>query len=216
MIGNGDFMKGALVIITLCALLVGCASELEKKKSAVNNAHSLQEKRDVLLKYSATAGWPADNEREDYLKYATETDAFLSGLVSTCYADEYRSCVKKFYASATESAKEEKRKKCFLDSECKKKIIVSEAQEELNKWYYIFIYNNQYQTGEADRMARMICDAVTKNQNAGMPYNQTENIIRRISGIEPVNREMLIKIGNSCWYLSHYGYDPITLIRPVM
>ncbi|WP_149543175.1 hypothetical protein [Serratia marcescens] len=209
-------MKGALVIITLCALLVGCASELEKKKSAVNNAHSLQEKRDVLLKYSATIGWPADNEREGYLKYGAETDAFLSGLVSTCYADEYRDCVKKYYDAAWKLAYKEDRRKCFLDTECKKNTIVSEAQEELNKWYYILIANNQFQTGEADRTARMICDAVTKSQNAGMPYDQTENIIRRISGIEPVNREMLIKIGNACWDLSHYGYDPITLIRPVM
>ncbi|MFT2793024.1 hypothetical protein ACMV5I_23560 [Serratia sp. T13T92] len=209
-------MKRLLVIITFCSLLVGCASELEKKKSAVDKAHSLQEKRDVLLKYSATAGWSADRERDGYLKYGAETDSFLSGLVSACYANEYRDCVKKYYDTAWELAYKEDRRKCFLDAECKKNTIVSEAQDELNKWYYILIANNQFQTGEADRTARMICDAVAKSQSAGMPYEQTESIIRRISGIEPVNREMLIKIGFACWDLSYYGYDPITSIRPVM
>ena len=158
----------------------GCASELEKRQSSIDNAHTLQEKRDVPLKYSTAVGWPADYEREGYLKYGKETDKFLSGLVSTCYADEYRDCVKKYYYSAWQLAYKDDRHRCFLDAECKKNTIVSESKQDLNKWYYILIANNQFQTGEADRTARMICEAVSKNQKSGMPYDQAENIIRRI------------------------------------
>ena len=119
-IENGDFMKGVLVTIALCTLLAGCASELEKRQSAIDNVHSLQEKRDVLLEWSQvevnqrSVGEPinAYQARNNYVDYnGEESDDFLNGLISTCLKSKSSMCTYNYYVKAANDRDEERNKK---------------------------------------------------------------------------------------------------------
>ncbi|EAS0611720.1 hypothetical protein E8Q24_04850 [Salmonella enterica] len=207
-------IKIALFLIPFF-LLSGCASEVDMKAKSVNQAKTLQQKRDALLSYSSKVGWSADIARERYLKNGVENDAFLSNLIETCKASEYRSCVKKFYEDSANKKEEEKRSKCLSDQACKKDLIISESVDDLNNKYFQLINYNSYQTGDADYFARMVCDAISNNQKFGMPFGQTESVVRGISGVDPFSREMLVGIGDACWKLSYYGYkNPMSTLRP--
>jgi hypothetical protein len=49
-----------------------------------------------------------------------------------------------------------------------------------------------------------------------MPFDQAESVVRGISGVDPVSREMLVGVGNACWNLSYYGFkDPLSALRPL-
>lgn len=205
-------MRHSTFVLLTIFLLTGCLSRGQLQDGAVSNARSPQEKRDVLLSY-ATGEHSASWERSRYLDYGEEDDNFLSNLVITCSASEDRDCVKKFYSKKAEEAESNFRKKCFSDENCKKNILVNENSKELNQQYNLLIYYNRFQSGDADYMARMICSAIANNQRAGMPRNQSEGIIRGLSGIDPISRDILVKIGDACWMLSSYGYhDLMTLL----
>lgn len=205
-------MRLSTFILFSIFLLTGCLSRGQLQDVAVSNARSPQEKRDVLLSY-ATGEHSASWERSRYLNYGEEDDNFISNLVITCSASEDRDCVKTFYSKKAEEAENNFRKKCFSDENCKKNILVNENSKELNQQYNLLIYYNRFQSGDADYMARLICSAIANNQRAGMPRNQSEGIIRGISGIDPISRDILVKIGDTCWMLSSYGYhDPMTLL----
>lgn len=205
-------MRHSTFILFSIFLLTGCLSRGQLQDVAVSNARSPQEKRDVLLSY-ATGEHSASWERSRYLNYGEEDDNFISNLVITCSASEDRDCVKNFYSKKAEEAENNFRKKCFSDENCKKNILVNENSKELNQQYNLLISYNRFQSGDADYMARLICSAIANNQRAGMPRNQSEGIIRGISGIDPISRDILVKIGDACWMLSSYGYhDPMTLL----
>lgn len=96
-------------------------------------------------------------------------------------------------------------------------MVVDDSKKELNSQYYLFVYYDRYNSSEADSEARMVCRAISKNQRAGMPYSQAEVMVRGIDGVDPVMREMLVKIANSCWNLSYYGFsDPMSTLKPIM
>ncbi|EPJ0509688.1 hypothetical protein ACTBNK_006003 [Klebsiella variicola] len=205
-------MRHSTFILFSIFLLTGCLSRGQLQDVAVSNARSPQEKRDVLLSY-ATGEHSASWERSRYLNYGEEDDNFISNLVITCSASEDRDCVKTFYSKKAEEAENNFRKKCFSDDNCKKNILVNENSKELNQQYNLLISYNRFQSGDADYMARLVCSTIANNQRAGMPRNQSEGIIRGISGIDPISRDILVKIGDACWMLSSYGYhDPMRLL----
>lgn len=205
-------MRHSIFILFSIFLLTGCLSRGQLQDGAVSNGRTPQEKRDVLLSY-ATGEHSASWERSRYLDYGEEDDNFISNLVITCSASEDRDCVKTFYNKKADEAEINFRKKCFSDNNCTKNLLVNENSRDLNQQYNLLISYNRFQSGDADYMARMICGAISKNQRAGMPRNQSEGIIRGISGIEPISRDILVKIGDACWVLSSYGYhDPMTLL----
>lgn len=205
-------MRHSTFIFLSIFLLTGCLSRGQLQDVAVSKSRTPQEKRDVLLSY-ATGEHSASWERSRYLNYGEEDDNFISNLVITCSASEDRDCVKTFYSKKAEEAENNFRKKCFSDENCKKNILVNENSKELNQQYNLLISYNRFQSGDADYMGRLICSAIANNQRAGMPRNQSEGIIRGISGIDPISRDILAKIGDACWMLSSYGYhDPMTLL----
>lgn len=210
-------MNKLLISFPFILLLSGCMSTAELRSQQVDRAKTLQEKRDILLMAAGTGSSTPEFDRELYLRNGKETDAFLSDLVRTCKASKDRDCVKDFYSNAADEAIKKNREKCFLDPTCKKETLKSENARELNSQYYQFVYHNKYQSGDADSLARMVCKAIANNQKAGMPYDQAEDTVRGISGIEPISREILVKLGNACWQLSSLGVkNPISEIKPPM
>ncbi|PTA90966.1 hypothetical protein C9415_21610 [Kluyvera sp. Nf5] len=208
-------MNKALISLPFILFLSGCMSPSELRNQQVERAKTLQEKRDILLTDATIGSRTPLFERELLLSNGKETDAFLSDLIRTCKASEDRDCVKDFYSNAADEAIKKNREKCFIDPTCKKETLKSENARELNSQYYQFVYHNQYQSGDADSMARMVCKAIANNQKAGMPYEQAEETVRDISGIEPISREILVKLGNACWQLSYLGVkNPISEIKP--
>ncbi|HCQ6560390.1 TPA: hypothetical protein OL568_003236 [Citrobacter freundii] len=208
-------MKKITKLLPLIFLVSGCMSTAEIKTQRVDNAKTLQQKRDILLKNFTTNSSSPDYQRERFLKLGVETDDFLSSLILTCKSSNDEQCVESFYQNAYDVIYQENRNKCFQDSDCKRTTLKSDNINELNHQYYQFVYYNKYQTGQADALARLVCNAIAHNQLSGMPYNQAEDVVRSISGVEPVSREILVKIGNACWYISYYGEsNPTSTIQP--
>jgi hypothetical protein len=209
-------MRAIKTILLVSLLLSGCATELDNKIRSVDQAPTMQNKRDYLLSYSEQKGYSATAARAKFLKYGSEDEALLSRLIESCKASDRRSCVQKFYEKAANDAEQQTRSKCFSDEVCKKNLVIEESTTELNDKYYQVVYYNHYQSGDADRLARMVCSAISNNQKSGMPFDQAESVVRGISGVDPVSREMLVGVGNACWNLSYYGFkDPLSALRPL-
>ena len=68
-------MRAIQTILLVSLLLSGCATELDNKIRSVDQAPTMQNKRDYLLSYSEQKGYSATAARTKFLKYGSEDEA---------------------------------------------------------------------------------------------------------------------------------------------
>lgn len=112
-------MNKILALSILSFSLSGCITPAYEKSRDLESAKTLQEKRDVLLKWSPNGLNPlcsnlptnAREARNRYLKYNDESNEFLNGLINKCYSSISDACVFNYYWSAAklEEGKEDKK-----------------------------------------------------------------------------------------------------------
>lgn len=107
-------MRKLIFLSIIFFLITGCTTSEYEKSRDFESAKTLQQKRDVLLKWGqdGVASWDsglpsnAIKARGEYLKYKDEDDIFLKGLVDSCYNSSSNKCTYDYYMSATKDAKD--------------------------------------------------------------------------------------------------------------
>lgn len=100
-------MKKACCVILSCLILSGCGYQYERSRDR-DEAKTLQQKRDVLLKWSPleikqrsdNSPYNANDARRRYLEHGEESDSFLEGLVSACFTSKSDVCAYNYYVDA--------------------------------------------------------------------------------------------------------------------
>lgn len=100
-------MKKACCVILSCLILNGCGYQYERNRDR-DEAKTLQQKRDVLLKWSPfeikqrgeNSPYNVNDARRRYLQHGEENDLFLEGLVSACFTSTSDVCAYNYYVDA--------------------------------------------------------------------------------------------------------------------
>lgn len=112
-------MNKILALSILSFSLSGCITPAYEKSRDLESAKTLQEKRDVLLKWSPfeikTRGvndpYNVNEARRRYLEHGEESESFLTGLISSCYSSASDICAYNYYVDANNKNWEEIKKK---------------------------------------------------------------------------------------------------------
>ncbi len=112
-------MNKILALSILSFSLSGCITPSYEKSRDFESAKTLQEKRDVLLKWSPNELNPlgsnlpsnAMDARNRYLKYSDENNEFLNGLINQCYRSTSSVCAYNYYWNAAKLEEEKENKK---------------------------------------------------------------------------------------------------------
>ncbi|QGH64141.1 hypothetical protein [Serratia proteamaculans] len=111
-------MKKASTVLLISFLLTGCGYQYDRARDR-ESANTLQQKRDVLLKWSPSEvkNRSIDDPinvyeaRRNYIGSGEESDRFLSELISSCYNSTSDVCAYNYYANAAKKEGEEYREK---------------------------------------------------------------------------------------------------------
>ena len=108
-----EIMRKVIFLSVMSIFIAGCTTSKHEKSRDFESAKTLQQKRDVLLKWgqdgiaSWDSGLPSNaiKARNEYLKYKNEDEIFLKGLVDSCYNSTSNKCAYNYYLLAIKSAK---------------------------------------------------------------------------------------------------------------
>jgi len=100
-------MKKLCCVVLSCLILSGCGYQYERNRDR-EEAKTLQQKRDVLLKWSPFEiknRSPDDpyniyDARKRYIGNGEESDSFLTGMISSCYSSLSDECAYNYYVAA--------------------------------------------------------------------------------------------------------------------
>lgn len=103
----GMKMKKACCVILSCLILSGCGYQYERSRDR-EEAKTLQQKRDVLLKWSPfeikdrspDGPYNVYDARRRYIGHGEESESFLSGMISSCYNSTSDTCAYHYYVDA--------------------------------------------------------------------------------------------------------------------
>ncbi|EIZ4350400.1 hypothetical protein OE353_003297 [Salmonella bongori] len=106
-------MKKIYSVLLISVLLSGCGYQYERGRDR-ESAGTLQQKRDVLLKWTPFTvnnrhpGDPSNvyEARRNYIGHGEESDEFLSGLISQCYNSTSDLCAYDYYVNAANAENE--------------------------------------------------------------------------------------------------------------
>ena len=108
-----EIMRKVIFLSVISFFIAGCTTSEHERSRDYESAKTLQQKRDVLLKWGQDSITPWDSglpsnaikARDEYLKYKYEDDVFLKGLVDSCYNSTSNKCAYNYYILATKNAK---------------------------------------------------------------------------------------------------------------
>ncbi|EEE7083590.1 hypothetical protein ATS58_003354 [Salmonella enterica subsp. enterica serovar Pensacola] len=108
-------MKKIYSVLLISLLLSGCGYQYERSRDR-ESAGTLQQKRDVLLKWTPFTvnnrhpGDPSNiyEARRNYIGHGEESDEFLSGLISQCYNSTSDLCAYDYYVNAANAENKKK------------------------------------------------------------------------------------------------------------
>ncbi|MGK0688370.1 hypothetical protein ACSFC0_23770 [Serratia marcescens] len=111
-------MKKVSTVLLLSFFLTGCGYQYDRARDR-ESANTLQQKRDVLLKWSPfeVKGRSMDEPinvyeaRRNYIGGGEESDKFLSDLISSCYNSTSDVCAYDYYVNAAKREGDEYREK---------------------------------------------------------------------------------------------------------
>lgn len=207
-------MKKIIFLLFLSVMLTGCATSEYQKRSDFESAFTLQQKRDVLIKWMPFIYAKEFTQiRQDLIKLNGESDRFLTGLVTQCYTSGYENCTYDYYIRALEQANNEQ---CDKDLNCVKQRDISQATDLLNKTYYLVMARNKYDQSEFDLNIRYLCKAAGVGQRRGISLEQIKSDVEQQPGMSPEVRGQFRDIAVSCWILSKNGInDGTTKIKNI-
>ncbi|MBW9430494.1 hypothetical protein FHC77_07005 [Atlantibacter hermannii] len=190
----------------LCFLLSGCGTTAYQKSSDFSSASTLQQKRDVLIKWLPYNGMYQNfpKIRNELIEVGGEDNTFLNGLILECYNNRNDECTYYYYINAI---REYNDKKCEANPSCLKERNLSEAINKLNSTYYLIMARNQYHQSEFDLIIRELCKSAGIGQRGGISLMQIENDVNQASGLSPEVRGQFRDIAMTCWRLSEYGVE---------
>ncbi|WP_275261753.1 hypothetical protein [Citrobacter freundii] len=209
-------MKIIAKALFLCFFLSGCGTTAYQKSSDFSSADTLQQKRDVLIKWLPSYNGMQKNFpkiRNELIESVGEDNAFLNGLVLECYNNRNDECVYHYYINAIDEYND---KKCEENPSCLKERNLNKAINKLNSTYYLVMARNQYHQSEFDLIIRELCKSAGIGQRGGISLMQIENDVNQASGLSPEVRGQFRDIAMECWKLSSYGInDGTTKIKNI-
>jgi hypothetical protein len=87
-------MRAIKAFLLVSLLLSGCATELDNKIRSVDQAPTMQNKRDYLLSYSAQRGFLLPLQEQNFSNMALKMKRSCRAWLKACRASDRRSCVK--------------------------------------------------------------------------------------------------------------------------
>lgn len=209
-------MKIVGYVLALSFFLSGCGTVSYQKAKDQSSATTLQEKRDVLIKWMPFHNGQQQNFpqiRNELLRYNGENNDFLTRLISKCYSSGNDECAYDFYINELSDKKDEV---CSRDKACVKDREINQGINDLNRTYYLVMARNQYDQAEFDFNIRALCKAAGVGQRGGIPLRQIEEDVNQQPGLPPEVRGQFRDIAMSCWTLSKNGItDGTTQIKNV-
>ncbi|EKN4037568.1 hypothetical protein [Yersinia enterocolitica] len=209
-------MKIVSYVLALTFFLSGCGTVSYQKAKDQSSATTLQEKRDVLIKWMPSHNGQQQNFpkiRGELLRYNGEDSEFLRNLINECYNSGNDECAYDFYVKELNNKKDEF---CSKNPDCAKDRETSQAINDLNRTYYLVMARNQYDQAEFDLTIRQLCKAAGVGQRRGIPLSQIEDDVNQQPGLSPEIRGQLRDVSVSCWVLSKNGVlDGTTEIKNI-
>lgn len=203
-------MKRMILVLTISFFLAGCGTNAYKKSRDFSSAETLQEKRDALIKWMPSYNGQLQNFpkiRNELIGLNGENEAFLNGLVLTCFNSKDESCTYDYYSKEVDRLNNQK---CDKDVSCVRRREVMNASNELNSVYYLVMARNKYDQAEFDLYIRNLCRAAGIGQRRGISLEQMLNDVNQEPGLSPEVRSQFADVARSCWILSKNGIDDAT------
>lgn len=210
----GMKMKKVICLLSLSVILTGCVTSGYEKRSDFESASTLQQKRDVLIKWIPfTYAKEFPPIRQELIQKTGENEMFLTGLVAQCYTSGYDKCAYDYYIRAIEQADDEQ---CDKTTSCVKQRDISRATNQLNSTYYLVMARNQYDQSWFDLNLRTLCKSAGIAQRNGISLDKIKYDVEQQPGLSPEVRGQFRDVAVSCWVLSKNGIqDGTTTIKNI-